>query len=154
MSTAKDLAWVKKILAEKNLGDFREGGIEVKHSNHIENAGQVLEELRKFSGRGWVCYTDEVVEVSDSKELRDCTVLSAELVKDDSSLHLRQHPRGGWLVVLLGEAAGGDQIVFREKMLCIGGGRFLYDVAWSSNGGEGNTWRPVLFRFLGRDEEV
>lgn len=142
MSRDEEARIIGKLLEGRGLAAPRPATFEVVASDQLADPAGALAALRAFGGRGWVCFTDEVVEPDDAASLRDGIPLSAELCTAGESLHLRQEG-SGWRLVRMATREGSDHLVFTESRERLGGGTLTYEVAWRRDEA---AWRPWCAR--------
>lgn len=130
------------VLRTRGLGEPRRASLVLKEPRKLETPGAVLEALRSFGGRGWICFTDRVETAGPDQPVGDGIPLSAEICKGPISLHLRQED-AGWRLQEIALSAGDDQLVFTERRPLIGGGVLVYEVAWRRGA---DAWRPWCAR--------
>jgi hypothetical protein len=125
----------------------------------------MLDRIKKFSGEGWVCFTEAVIVKVDPRAIEEASqrgsgfILSAEFADGDRSLHVRlqgaqwrvteiarENDDAGWLIPHRFIAARGaddaPEIPGNSKTLYLG-----YEVFWQSL--EQQPFCPVLSRFTG-----
>lgn len=164
MKANEEASVILNLLKLADLGDPAQGRLEAR-SESITAPDVALARLREFGGTGWVCFTDEVVEVGRSNPLSgDGIPLSAELCRDDASVHLRQDG-AGWRLITITKSEEGDQLIFTERRLKIGGGALVYEVAWKRESvpttreleeptkREPEAWRPWCARLSAVEAE-
>ncbi|MDI9631257.1 MAG: hypothetical protein QM311_07355 [Acidobacteriota bacterium] len=136
---------IGELLGARELAPPRCATFEVVGSESLTDSATALQALKDFGGRGWVCFTDEVVELDGAALQRGGIPLSAELCTEAESLHLRQEG-SGWRLVRMATREGSEHLVFTERRERLGGGTLTYEVAWRR---DEDTWRPWCARLSG-----
>ncbi len=176
------MSWVEKLLDEAGPAAAARGvtllgrgtlRVEGGGPEELGSADAVLGRMRAFGGKGWVCWVsrperpdggDAVIVVDDARSLPEGTVLWAELVAGDVSLHVRYvGPR--WAATTLRRVVDGppEHWLFAHEMVRDGGGLLRYEVAWreeainepdgdGAGGDAGRVWRPWAARLAGMDD--
>lgn len=116
------------------------------------------DEVRAFIGdfnaeQGWLCFTDRVVLLDEVTEelFQKYKLLSAELVKGDQSLHIRQDGKAwqGWFYSF---DASQDGFVIEQQFIGtsrIAGQKLRYQTLWAAESLEEPTLQPTVSRFAG-----
>ena len=138
------------ILAQEGVQPLQPGVI-VATSCRIDRHEALWDKVVAFgASEGWLCLTDELISVHSAAELQQYTMrilLSAELVRGDVTLVIRQHAEAGWLAVELQRNPAQDAYIVEETFLNVRSGKKLrYETCWSPVEGE---LRPVVSRFAG-----
>ncbi len=146
---------LNNILKSEKLPEIRSGQAEIT-TESLADMNAVRQALEAFNAsQGWVCFSDEICAYRSTITAADLTgriILSAELVRGECSLHLRQDG-AGWQCWSIDAKAEGDCWVIDETLIGTPGlkGRLHYETYWGQS--EVNAaYAPLFSRFAGFDK--
>jgi len=151
-----DVNAINELLGRRSLGPISTRAARVERRD-VANREAAREELSRFGGEGWICFTDRVQILRRRDAVPEGVPLSAELCDGQRSLHLRQagDSWAAWIIESVADPAGYCTtrrfVPARAKELKAS---VVYEVFWAPDELRGGVLKPAVARFAGFDAEV
>lgn len=138
---------------ERSSALTMERGLLQIEPQELQTPAEVQQALVHFApDQGWIQTTNQVLPGDQFARIHT-PVLSAEVVRDSRSLHIRQNGQGGWLLVTM-ETIDGDGLIMEHPVF----GRkpfktLTYHVGWrlEETTDKLKEWRPYAARLVSTD---
>lgn len=151
-----DVEVINELLGQRSLGPISKRAARIERRD-VANQNAAREELNRFGGEGWVCFTDRVQVLRRGEALAEGVPLSAELCDGQRSLHLRQAGQAwtAWVIEAVPDPSGvcatRRYVPTRANDLKMS---VRYEVFWTPDELRGGVLKPAVARFAGFDAEV